>query len=121
MSHRRYRRGLIEKEGLILIRKANNAKADFKNPFDILKDKDEEGLVSIAEFIGKKQLLHLLKKEDVSIQDDLELKDIILGKGYTIEKKTLIALFDKYVTDEYQRFVPICVQHYGNNKKRKRL
>jgi hypothetical protein len=98
--------GLIEKEGLILIKKANNAKVDFKKPFDILKDKDEEGLVSIAEFIGKKQLLHLMKKEGISIQDDLELKDIILGKGYTMEKKTLIALFDKYVADEYNSLFP---------------
>jgi hypothetical protein len=98
--------GLIEKEGLILIKKANNTKADFKKPLEILKDKDEEGLVSIAEFIGKKQLLHLLKKEDISIQDDLELKDIILGKGYTIEKKTLITFFDKYVTDEYKSLFP---------------
>ena len=101
--------GLIEKEGLILIKKANNTKADFKKPFDILKDKDEEGLVSIAEIIGKKQLLHFLKKEDISVQDDLELSDIILGKGYTIEKKTLLALFDKYVTDEYKSIIPFCM------------
>jgi hypothetical protein len=98
--------GLIEKEGLILIKKANNARADFKKPLDILKDKDEEGLVSVAEFIGKKQLLHLLKKEGISVQDDLELKDIILGKGYTIEKKTLIAFFGKYVSDEYNSLFP---------------
>jgi hypothetical protein len=98
--------GLIEKEGLILIKKANNSGADFKKPFDILKDKDEEGLVSIAEIIGKKQLLHLLKKEDISVQDDLELGDIMLGKGYTVEKKTLLSLFDKYVTDEYKSLFP---------------
>ena len=98
--------GLIEKEGLILIKKANNAKADFKKPFEILKDKDEEGLASIAEFIGKKQLLHLLKKEGISVQEDLELKDIILGKGYTIEKKALIAFFSKYVADEYNSLFP---------------
>ena len=98
--------GLIEKEGLILIKRANNTKADFKKPFEVLKDKDEEGLVCIAEIIGKKQLLHLLKKEDISIKDDLELSDIILGKGYTIEKKALLALFDKYVTDEYKTLFP---------------
>jgi len=98
--------GLIEKEGLILIKRANNARADFKKPLDILKDKDEEGLVNVAEFIGKKQLLHLLKKEGISVQDDLELKDIILGKGYTIEKKTLIAFFGKYVSDEYNSLFP---------------
>jgi hypothetical protein len=111
--------GLIEKEGLILIKKANNAKADFKKPFEILKDKDEEGLVSIAEFIGKKQLLHLLNKEGISIQDDLELKDIILGKGYTIEKKTLIAFFDKYVADEYNGLFPFVYNNVEITKNAK--
>jgi hypothetical protein len=111
--------GLIEKEGLILIKKANNSGADFKKPFDILKDKDEEGLVSIAEIIGKKQLLHLLKKEDISVQDDLELIDIILGKGYTIEKKTLLALLNKYVTDEYKTLFPFACNNMEitNNTK----
>jgi hypothetical protein len=111
--------GLIEKEGLILIKKANNTKADFKKPLEILKDKDEEGLVSIAEFIGKKQLLYLLKKEDISIQDDLELKDIILGKGYTIEKKTLITFFDKYVTDEYKSLFPFVFNNVEITKNAK--
>jgi hypothetical protein len=111
--------GLIEKEGLILIKKTNNMKADFKKPLEILKDKDEEGLVSIAEFIGKKQLLHLLKKEDISIQDDLELKNIILGKGYTIEKKTLIAFFDKYVTDEYKGLFPFVYNNVEITKNAK--
>ena len=100
------RDGLIEKEGLILIKKANNVKADFKRPLEILKDKDEEGLISIAGFIGKKRLLYLLKKEGISAQDDPELSDIILGKGYTIEKKTLLSLFDKYVTEEYNGLFP---------------
>jgi hypothetical protein len=111
--------GLIEKEGLILIKKANNAKADFKKPFEILTDKDEEGLVSIAEFIGKKQLLHLLKKEGISIQDDLELKNIVLGKGYTIEKKTLIAFFDKYVADEYNSLFPFVYNNMEITKNAK--
>ena len=111
--------GLIEKEGLILIKRANDSKADFKKPFDILKDKDEEGLISIAEIIGKKQLLHLLKKEDVSVQDDLEVSDIILGKGYTIEKKTLLALFSKYVTDEYNGLFPFVYNNIEITKNTK--
>lgn len=98
--------GLIEKEGLILIKGETNARADFKKPFDILKDKDEEGLASIAGIIGKKQLLHLLKKDGITIKDDLELNDIILGKGYTIEKKALLAGFDNHVTDEHKGLFP---------------
>ncbi|MBA4389676.1 MAG: hypothetical protein C0399_01900 [Syntrophus sp. (in: bacteria)] len=98
--------GLIEKEGLILIKGETNARADFKKPFDILRDKDEDGLVSIAGIIGKKQLLHLLKKDGISIKDDLELSDIILGKEYTIEKKSLLASFDNHVTDEYKDLFP---------------
>ncbi len=98
--------GLIEKEGLILIKGETNARADFKKPFDILKDKDEEGLASIAGIIGKKQLLHLLKKDGITIKDDLELNDIMLGKGYTIEKKALLAGFDNHVTDEHKGLFP---------------
>jgi hypothetical protein len=108
--------GLIDKEGLILIKKANNAKSDFKRPFEILKDKDEEGLINIAEFIGKKQLLHLLKKEGVSVQDDLEISDIILGKGYTIEKRTLLSLFDKHVTNEYNGLFPFACNNMEMTK-----
>jgi hypothetical protein len=111
--------GLIEKEGIILIKKASNAKADFKKPFEILKDKDEEGLINIAEFIGKKQLLRLLKKEGISVQDDRELSDIILGKGYTIEKKTLLSLFDKYVTDEYNGLFPFACNNMEMTKNAK--
>jgi hypothetical protein len=111
--------GLIEKEGLILIKKANNTKADFKKPFDILKDKDKEGLISIAEIIGKKQLLHLLKKEDIFIQDDLEPNDIVLGKGYTMERKTLLAFFDKYVTDEYKSLFPFAYNNIEITKNAK--
>ena len=98
--------GLIEKEGLILIKGETNARADFKKPFDILKDKDEEGLASIAGIIGKKQLLHLLKKDGITIKDDLELNDIMLGKGYTVEKKALLAGFDNHVTDEHKGLFP---------------
>ncbi len=98
--------GLIEKEGLILIKGETNARTDFKKPFDILKDKDEEGLASIAGIIGKKQLLHLLKKDGIVIKDDVELNDIILGKGYTIEKKALLAGFDNHATDEHKDLFP---------------
>jgi hypothetical protein len=98
--------GLIEKEGLILIKGETNARADFKKPFDILKDKDEEGLASIAGIIGKKQLLHLLKKDGIAIKEDIELNDIILGKGYTIEKKALLAGFDNHATDEHKGLFP---------------
>jgi hypothetical protein len=98
--------GLIEKEGLILIKGESNAQADFKKPFEILRDKDENGLKSIAGIIGKKQLLHLLKKDGIAVKDDLELGDIMLGKSYTIEKKTLLALFDNYVTDDYHSLFP---------------
>jgi hypothetical protein len=111
--------GLIEKEDLILIKKENNAKADFKKPLEILKDRDEEGLTSIAEFIGKKQLLHLLKKEGILVQDDHGLSDIILGKGYTIEERTLLSLFDKYVTDEYNGLFPFVCNNMEMTKNAK--
>ncbi len=111
--------GFIEKEGLVLIKRANSTNADFKKPFEVLKDKDEEGLVSIAEIIGKKQLLHLLKKESVSIEDNIGLSDIILGRGYHIERKKLLAFFDKYVTDEYKSLFPLAYNNMEITKREK--
>ncbi len=98
--------GLIEKEGLVCIKRETNTGIDFKKPLDILKDKDEDGLKSIAEIIGKKQLLHLLKKDGISIKDDLDLGDIILGKSYTVEKNVLLTLFDNHVTDDFNDLFP---------------
>ncbi len=111
--------GFIEKEGLVLIKRANSTNADFKKPFEVLRDKDEEGIVSIAEIIGKKQLLHLLKKESISIDNNLGLSDIILGRGYHIEKKRLLSFFNKYVTEELTGLFPLVHNNMEITKREK--
>jgi len=98
--------GIIEKEGLICIKGRDNIRTDFKKPLDILKDKDEDGLINVAEIIGKKQILQLLKKEDIEIEKELTLGSLILGKGYVVEQKKLLMLFANHVTDENNNLFP---------------
>ncbi|HVN97731.1 MAG TPA: hypothetical protein VMT62_14980 [Syntrophorhabdaceae bacterium] len=98
--------GLIEKDGLVLIKKASGVSADFKRPLQILKDKDEEGLKSIAGIVGKKELLHLLRRDGISVKDELDAGDIILGRSYTVDKTTLLALFDRHVTNDLKYLFP---------------
>jgi len=98
--------GIIEKEGLICIKGRDNVRTDFKKPLDILRDKDEDGLVSVAEIIGKKQILQLLKKEGIAIKQEIALGSLILGKGYVVEKKKLLMLFNAYVSEENNTLFP---------------
>ncbi len=108
--------GLIEKEGLIFIKKGGYNTLSWKKPLDILKDRDEEGLKSISKAIGKKQILGFLKKEGISCADDSGAEDVILGKGYTVEKKRLLALYDKHVSADYQRHFPYCLEGISVSK-----
>ena len=98
--------GLIEKEGLILIRKEGYNNPSWKKPLDILKDKDEEGLKSVSKAIGKKQIFGFLRKEGITHVQDEGMEDVILGKGYGVEKKKLLGLYDRYVTADYQKLFP---------------
>jgi len=111
--------GLIEKDGLIFVRRDGSEKTDFKKPMEILKDKDEEGLKSIAEIIGKKQLTHLLKRQGITIKDDLELNDMILGKGYAMEKEAILAIFGSCVNDDFKDLFPFSDSGYEITKNAK--
>ena len=105
--------GLIEKEGLILTRKEGYNNSSWKKPLDILKDKDQEGLKSVSKTIGKKQIYGFLRKEGIThIQDD-GTDDVILGKGYGVEKKKLLGLYDKYVSADHQKLFPFYVDGMG--------
>jgi hypothetical protein len=98
--------GLIEREGLIFIKKEGYNSPSWKKPLDILKDKDEEGLRSVSKAIGKKQIYGFLRKEGITHVQDEGMDDIILGKGYGVEKKKLLGLYDRYVTADYQKLFP---------------
>jgi hypothetical protein len=105
--------GLIEKEGLIFIKKQGYNNVDWKKPLDILKDKDEEGLRSISKAIGKNQLHAFLKKEGITQRQEISPEDIVLGKGYTVEKKKLLSLYDRYVSGDYLKLFPFVLEGVG--------
>jgi hypothetical protein len=103
------REGLIEKEGLIFIRKDAQDNAYCKKPMDILKEKDEEGLKSMAKIIGKKQLISFFKKEGVALREELDPRDVILGKGYVIEKNIILAMYNRNVPEDYNKLFPYTI------------
>jgi hypothetical protein len=107
------REGLIEKEGLIFGRKEGYNNSGWKKPLDILNDKDQEGLKSISKAIGKKQILSFLKKEGITHIEESTTEDIILGKGYVVEKKKLLDLYNKYVSADYQKIFPFFLDTVG--------
>ena len=108
--------GLIEKEGLIFIKKDGYNNPSWKKPLDILKDKDEEGLKSISKAIGKKQILNLLESEGITHVQDGDSGTIILGKGYAVERKRLLALYDKHVPADCPGVLPFVVEGVGVTK-----
>lgn len=103
------REGLIEKEGLIFIKKETQDSAYCKKPMDILKEKDEDGLKSIAKIIGKKQLISFFKKEGVTLREELGPQDVILGNGYVIEKNIILAMYNRNVPEDYNALFPYTI------------
>ncbi|MDR2019115.1 MAG: hypothetical protein LBQ00_09720 [Syntrophobacterales bacterium] len=101
--------GWLDKDGLIFIKKDGYNGSSWKKPLDILKDKDQEGLRSVSKTIGKKQIYGFLGKEGIiHVQDD-GIDDVILGKGYGVEKKMLLGLYDRHVPADYEKLFPFCV------------
>jgi hypothetical protein len=105
--------GLIEKEGLIPAGKDSRNAVRWKKPIDILHDRDEEGLKNISKTIGKKQAIAFLKQEGISIKEELAVEEIILGKGYTVEKKKLLSLYKSVISSEYNNLFPFTVKGTG--------
>jgi len=105
--------GLIEKDGLIFIKKDSNNNISCKKPIDILKDRDEEGLKSISKIIGKKYSLDFLKKEGITHKKESDMDETILGKGFVLEKQKLLSLYNTYVPEEYSRLFPFIVSGIG--------
>jgi hypothetical protein len=105
--------GLIEKDGLISASRDGNSNITWKKPLDILKDKDEEGLKNLSKAIGTKHMLNFLKKEAITLKEELSGEDIILGKGYFVEKKKLLAAYNNHVTEDHGRLFPFVVSGTG--------
>ena len=108
---------LIEKDGLISAGKSGYNSISWKSPVDILNDRDEEGLRNISKTIDTKQVLFLLKKEGIVLEKGLTAEEIMLGKGYFIEKKKLLSLYDNSVSAEYDRLFPFVLDGTGITKQ----
>jgi hypothetical protein len=104
---------LIEKDGLISAGKSSYNSASWKKPVDILNDRDEEGLRNISKTIDVKQVLSLLKKEGITLEKGLTAEEIMLGRGYSVEKKKLLSLYNNSVSVEYDRLFPFVLEGTG--------
>ncbi|MCX5812758.1 MAG: hypothetical protein NT178_09475 [Proteobacteria bacterium] len=105
--------GLIEKEGLIPAEKGSRSTVSWKKPIDILYDRDEEGLKNISKTIGLKNMMVFLKQEGIILKEGLSAEDIMLGRGYVLEKKKLLSLYNRVVSDKYNRLFPFIVNGTG--------
>ncbi|HEX2965722.1 MAG TPA: PASTA domain-containing protein [Syntrophorhabdaceae bacterium] len=108
--------GILERDGLLRIRRTDGS-TDFKKPVDILRDRDLNGLTSIAEITGKKQITRILASQGIVPGDDLTLNDIITGKGYKLNIGQLKELYVKYVGEQYAELFPLRCSNIEIKKK----
>jgi hypothetical protein len=111
------REGWIDKESLIFSRKEGQNILWLK-PLDILKQQDEDGIKQILKAIGKKRLAEFFKKQGIEIGKELQPEEIMLGKGYLIEKRKLLALYDQFVPDTCNDLFPLVLAHGGMIKEK---
>ena len=108
---------LLEKDGLISAGKSSYNSDSWKKPVDILNDRDEEGLRNISKTIDVKEVLFLLKKEGITLEKGLTAEEIMLGRGYFVEKKKLLSLYNNSVSAEYDRLFPFVLDGTGIAKR----
>ncbi len=104
--------GWIDKETLIFSGKKGQNNVWLK-PLDILKQQDEDGLKVVLNAIGKSRLKEFLRKEGVDIEQDLGPEEIMLGRGYLVDRKKLISLYARYVTEECNDLFPLVLAQGG--------
>ena len=104
--------GWVDREALIFSRKDGQNNIWLK-PLDILKQQDESGLKHLVTIIGKSRIKEFLKKESVDIREDLSPEDSMLGRGYVIEKKKLLSLYDRFVHEECNDLFPLVLAQGG--------
>lgn len=104
------RQGWIEKEGLIPVSDPERCRTRWRKAEEILLDKDEAGLAKIGTMIGRKRLVEVLQQEGIKIDKQIPTDEIISGRGYSMEKEKVLALFTKHVTSDYDRLFPYTVR-----------
>lgn len=112
------REGWLEKESLIFGKKDVYNSVGWKKPIEILKDHDEQGIRNILNTIGEKRVLEFAKKEGFGSKPGLSAEDIILGRGYTVERERLASLYDRYVSNTCDELFPFSLKQAGVTKGR---
>jgi hypothetical protein len=108
-----FKEGWLEQESLIFAKKDVYNNVSWRKPVEIIKDQDEEGIRNILNTIGQKRVLEFIRKEGVRLGPELSVDDILVGKGYTVEQKKLIALYDKYVSGICDDVFPFSLKQVG--------
>ena len=109
--------GWVDKETLVFSKKEGQHSTWLK-PLDILKQQDEDGIKGILNIIGKNRLKEFFKKEGIDIRHNLSPEEIILGRGYLIEKKKLLSLYARFVPDECNDLFPLVLAQGGVVKRK---
>jgi len=104
--------GWLDRETLIFSKKDGQNNSWLK-PLDILKQQDEDSIKALVTLIGKSKLKEFLRKEAVDIKEDLSPDDMMLGRGYVIEKKKLLSLYDRFVHEECNALFPLSLAQGG--------
>lgn len=112
------REGWLERESLIFGKKDAYNSVGWRKPIEILKDHDEQGIRNILNTIGKKRMLEFAKREGFGLKPGLSAEDIILGRGYTVEKERLVSLYNKYVSNTCDELFPFSLKQAGVAKGR---
>jgi hypothetical protein len=105
-------KGWLDRETLIFSRKEGQNNS-WSKPLDILKQQDEDSIKALVTVIGRTRLKEFLKQEAVDFREDLSPEDIMLGRGYLIPKKSLLALYDRFVHEECDDLFPLALAQGG--------
>lgn len=101
------REGIVEKDGMVLVKMTEDPSSVYlKKPLDILKDRDKEGLRTLARIIGRKNMETFLTREGVKLPDRSLSFDTLAGTGYSVHGRTLTALYNKYVDAGFDPLMP---------------
>jgi len=111
-----FKEGWVEKESLIFGKKDAYNNVRWRKPVEILKDHDEEGIRNILNTIGQKRVLEFMRREGIGLKGSLSPEDVMLGKGYTVQKEKLIALFERYASGLDDDFFPFSAGEFAIEK-----
>lgn len=113
--------GFIEKDGMIVVQNADEGVSTvyLKKPFDILKDKDKDGLKAISKIIGEKNVEVFLNRQGVKIPNKSLSVDTITGIGYSIDRNLLVRMYNMYVDEGFAPLMPYASGGFEVSRKNK--